>query len=746
LAAARAAASIGATLFFAVIALSMLVIWQLRAGAIEAASAIIEDQASSLAAHASQVFSAGSYLLNGIEQYVANAGTTSPEDFARRFASPAEAELLRARAEGFQPISIIALTDRDGQLIAYSGALRAPRIDLSDRESFRRAQAGRPGVTYVSAPVQNRVDGQWTIYLSRRLESSSGTFIGVALAGLPCRFFSDLYTELRLDHRQPKPEVTSMTLLRQDRTILARAPFVPESLGARLPELQSAQTPLSSSDFLPWDARPENAGHAIVVSKPVSGFPVQVAVAAHERLYLETWRRQAAVVLTFALVAGVLLMATFTILVRVLYRREHLLQRSQRLQREAEAANRIKSEFLAVVSHEIRTPMNGMLGTADLLVRAPLRQPEHDLALTLLRAGRNLLAIINDILDFSKMEAGELIIENSPYAPAKVIQDLHDLYAEHAGAKGLSLTVAIEDDAPAAVFGDVNRVRQVLENLLSNAIKFSDVGSIRLRLKVHADHCPPILRFEIDDSGIGIPPEARDRLFQAFAQLDASSARRYGGTGLGLAISQRLVTLMRGRIDFDSTPGEGTRFWVDLPLEVASPSDLPAAPIEWPLERWAAHAGTMALCHADPDGSGVPHKHVLVVEDNPVNAVVVEAQLTKLGCSTETATDGEEALALLRQRPFDLVLMDCMLPGMSGFEVTSQWRREETSQNRPRVPIVALTANALASNAEEARRSGMDDFLTKPCTLDKLAAALTKWLPIAGDLRSETCARVSGTG
>ncbi len=731
---------IGVGIVVAVAGLTAYAVWVLRGAAVDAARARAEDHAASLAEHAAETFFAGRYVLDNVVQHVAAQSLADSSALRQRLGTRVEHELLRAREGSFLPISMIAVADAGGDVVALSRGFPAPSINIADRESFRVARDGSPAETYVSAPVRNRADGLWTIYLSRKLLSPRGQFIGVAMTGLSCQRFTDFYLSLRLDRRTPMVDATSMTLLRNDLTVLARAPFDEHGLGHPLrddgPYGPLASTPPGPASapqrFGPWDADPAIEGHLLLTARAVRGFPVQVAVAARDTLYLAEWRRQAAAIGSFGVLAMGFFAATFSVLVRVLRRREQHLEEAQRLRKAAEAASRVKSEFLATVSHEIRTPMNGILGTADLLVRSPLPPRELGLAETLLRSGRNLLGIINDILDLSKIEAGELQVEAAAFCPRTLMREVQDLFEGYAAGKGITLSAQVADDVPPAVTGDANRVRQVLGNLASNAIKFSDTGQVQLRLKLALPAAAgTVLRFEVEDWGVGIPASAQPRVFQPFAQADGSVARRFGGTGLGLAISKRLVELMGGTIDFRSREGHGTCFWFELPMAPARPEDISPLHVDEPPEFRFAHSGAMPLSPAEPmaqPGAVQPGPNVLVVEDNPVNAVVVEAQLARLGCSCDIAVDGDEALNFLRSGCYDVVLMDCMLPGMSGYELTGQWRREEQRQGRARLPIIALTANALASNVDEARQAGMDDFLTKPCTVDKLATVLRRWL------------------
>ncbi|WP_328577795.1 hybrid sensor histidine kinase/response regulator [Ideonella sp. BN130291] len=739
----RAAGVLCALIVAAVLGLALYAAWRLRVQAVEAARASTEDHAFALAAHATQVFSAAEFVVSSLAAVAQADGLQDSLALRRRFGTRAEHALLRARAQNFQALDGVAILDADGRLVNWSYGFPVPALSLAERESFLALRDVPAGVSHVSAPAKARWRAGWPIEVSRRIEAADGRLIGVAVVALSPAYFSSFYASLRMDRRDPQEDATAMTLVRDDLTVLARAPYDEHGLGRRLRSDgpygrflgESNVPPAGAEAFTPWDAVPGIEPHLLLAGHPVQGAPLHVVVALRDRVYLQAWRGQAVGVCGFALAASVFVAATFEALMRMLRRREQHLAEAQRLRAAAEAANRAKSEFLAIVSHEIRTPMNGILGTADLLVRAPLAEREQALAETLLRSGRNLLGIINDILDLSRIEANELQVQSAPFSPRALMAEVHDLFVNYAQGKGLSLVLEVSDAVPPAVMGDADRMRQVLGNLVSNAIKFSDAGRVRMHLGGHTDdgrlwH----LCFQVEDSGVGIPPEAHDRVFQPFAQVDASAARRFGGTGLGLAISQRLVHLMGGRIDFHSRPGQGTRFWCELPMPVAD--ELPAEPEPGAVPEFRfAHSGAMPLAPARPveraEGSSRA-RHVLVVEDNAVNALVVEAQLASLGCTSRIASDGEEALQCLREGSYDLVLMDCMLPTISGYQATQRWREEERQRGLPHLPIIALTANALASNLEEALAAGMDDFLTKPCPVDKLAAVLRRWLAPAG--------------
>ena len=727
--ASRAAGAVGSIVVVALLVLALASVWQLRVQAFAQARSVAEDHALALAEHAKQVLSAADFAADGVARMIEGRHLKGDEDLAAYFGNELHQQLLAARQASFEAIDAISVVDRHGRLVSSSRAYPPPEVNLADTEAFLLARSGQWPGPHVARPTRNRVTGEWTFYLARRLSDDAGGFEGMVAVGLSPKYFSRFYAALRLDRADPRPDITAMSLLRGDGTVLARAPFDENSLGHRISRRgaysQSLLQPeLNPGDYEPWEAEPAERERLMLVSRQVDGFPVLVSVAASEELYLADWRRQARGVAWFAGAATLFLLGTFSTLVQVLRRRERYLQEVERLRATAEQASRAKSNFLATVSHEVRTPLNGILGTADLLVRASLGPREHQLARTLLVSGRNLLSIINDILDLTKIEADEIEVDIAPFDPRAMLRDVLSLFGSYAAGKGLSLTLHVDEDVPSGVAGDAKRVKQVLGNLVGNAIKFSDRGEVHVVLRAVADTGRVgLLRFEVHDQGVGIPPEARERIFQPFAQADSTISRRFGGTGLGLAISRRLVQLMGGRIDFESTPDRGTRFWVELPLpEVPGPV---ADPHVHQHSDWTfAHSGAMPLEASAPESQA---GRVLVVEDNAVNALVVEAQLERLGCACDIAADGEEALRRLSTGDYELVLMDCMLPGISGFDVTRRWREIERRQQRRHLSIVALTANALASNVEQARAAGMDDFLTKPCTLDKLEAVLRRW-------------------
>lgn len=420
------------------------------------------------------------------------------------------------------------------------------------------------------------------------------------------------------------------------------------------------------------------------------------------------------------------IVATFVIIYSVFSSaREHRrkvqdLDEMNRLKEDATNASALKSKFVATVSHEIRTPLNGIIGISDLLRFSSLPDRERGLVEVIHGSGKTLLRIINDILDFSKIESGRLELAKSNFNIVDVVRQVVFTLSVKAVEKNISLRIDLDPNLPQIIVGDSDRLTQILYNLLGNAIKFTTIGSVILRLKaVEANPSERSIRilFSIEDTGVGLAEADMKNLFKPFVQAHKAGTLGEAGTGLGLSISQHLVQAMGGRINVSSIPGSGSRFWFEIPFEYST--DLKVG-----LEQSTMPTMDRRSSEIEVVFDKVNKPKVLVVEDSQTNQVVAHAMLVKLGAEVVMASDGAEAIDLVKEHQFDLILMDCFMPKVDGFEATRAIRDAGLT-----VPIVALTANAAAEGERRCFEAGMNGFITKPITLKSLRSELVKLLP-----------------
>jgi PAS domain S-box-containing protein len=437
---------------------------------------------------------------------------------------------------------------------------------------------------------------------------------------------------------------------------------------------------------------------------------------------------------------------------------QELEQKNEELERAlttAREATRMKSRFLANMSHEIRTPMNGVLGMTEFLLGSGLNPEQQECAETIKRSADSLMALIDDILDLSRIEAGKLRLDRTEFSLRSVIAETASMFAQQARAKGLDFVSAIAPSLPEGAVGDPGRLRQVLTNLLGNAIKFTEQGQVGLKAEILGQPREGIqLKFTVHDTGIGIPASEQGRLFDIFTQVDDSNTRKYGGTGLGLAISRQLVELLGGEIGLESEPGKGSRFWFTANFEKSARAEpvVSAAPPQERVQQQtsrpqtsrpqtmtprinaaSSQTATANAQRTEPAQKASPSHgtmRILLAEDNEINQRITLRLLQKLGLAADAVVNGREAVEALEKRKYDLVLMDCQMPDMDGFEATAVIRsREGTSRHQT---ICALTANAMEGDRERCLAAGMDDYISKPVGLEKLRKALDRWIPGVG--------------
>ncbi|MDQ2820685.1 MAG: ATP-binding protein [Pseudomonadota bacterium] len=710
----RIATALAAFLLVAMLATLGLAIWFARDQAIEEWRAQLDNLSLVLAEQGAQEIKSAFLVLDSIAETVAANGVQNTEELRGRMATKRHFDSMRDKIRGLPQVDVATIVAANGDVVNFTRAYPAPPINLADRDYFQAHLADPSLGIFISRPVRNKGNGDWTFYLSRRLTGPHGEFLGLALVGFSSTFLAEFYKKIHLG------DDATVTLYRRDFTVLARWPYQ-ESLMGKVNRtgatFQIVDVRKKSHDVILLNTpRFADGGHRILrmgAARTLDAYPLIVNVTVTEARFLAQWRHFSLVLSLVGGCSALAMILVFSVLIRLLKRREHDMEETRQLKLVAEAASLAKTDFLAMMSHEIRTPLTSIIGFAEILERTQPGQPGGNTGAIILRNGQHLLTIINDMLDISKIEAGRLPLEQLTFSPYELAEGVQAMMASQAVARGLHFELAVTYPLPAQLVADPTRWKQILFNLTSNAIKFTERGNVKLAVRYDPDRSRLIAT--VTDTGIGLAPEHLANLFQPFSQADSSVARKYGGTGLGLYLVRELAARMGGAVEVDSALGHGSTF------EVAIFAPLTAPPV-W-LQQAPPAAPQVARTQArDPFGQHLTG-HVLLAEDGRDNQTLVCAFLQGMGLTYEVVDDGAAAVQAALAGNFDLVLMDIHMPVMDGVRATEILRSAGYAR-----PIVALTANVMQDDVQRYARAGCDSTVAKPIDVAGLVQTLERLL------------------
>jgi hypothetical protein len=686
----------------------------------------LENVTLTLALQTTQSIDTASIVLNNVVEEINQTEFQDADDFRNKMASKEMYDLIRERKIGLGQIDVVSIIANNGDNINFSRSYPVKGINLSERDYFNAHKNDANIDIFISQPVRNKGDGNWTFYLSKRINCKQGTFVGLVLVGMSVSYVTQFYEKIA----QNMGEGITINLFRDDFTLLARFPPKDNVIGDQFVESAAYRiihNEKKTNDVIEMNNLRLTTGqveHRLSAMRLIEKYPLVSVIVAPMNLVLEVWYAVAFKIIIITMMGVIAILIGMRYFIRSLALRDQGIAELARLKSLAEEANQTKSKFLATMSHEIRTPLNGILGMAQILLNQKgddLQKNNH--IQTIINSGKSLQTLLNDILDFSKVEAGKIELIESLVNPLELIQETHDLFAELAKSKKIELTQVWLGPKDQYYLSDPMRLRQMLSNYVNNAIKFTDQGFVRIAAKeMNRDGNQAVLEFAVTDTGMGLSDEEQKLLFQSFSQVNLTLKSVQTGSGLGLSIVASLVKLMNGNYGVYSTVGKGSTFWFRIPvqcLEMDDPKKKQEQVNPTPTE-------VLPAIKLEP-------YRILLVEDNITNRIVLSSMIQSIGRDTiiDEVENGQLAVdAYIKYPDYDIILMDIQMPVMDGIQASLKIREYEKQQGLKNVPIVAVTAYAFEEDRLNYKNLGMG-FLPKPIEYEQLQKILINWVRIA---------------